>query len=480
VRPTAIVKRDGSEVPFDLARIGAAISKALHAVAIDDKALAAELARVVLEHLERTSDQSVLGIEEVQDAVVHVLQESGYYDAARAYIRYRDERERFRRERRALVAATGDDAARPNLMVVDLDGRRRQWDRGWLQQQLVSRYRLEPKAAEDALLQVEASLAGTAVSELSAPLVLSLVDAALVRCGMHSAAHERTPLRIDRAEAKAALEAVDGFEALQRCGRRVFEQLSLAECYPQSVVRLFTRGRLWIDGLDDPKRGSQYTATIDGNSNPWQVLTNAYSVAAEASRRWRRVRLVLPPSILGHLERGAAALVQPVCALASLAYVYLYCDGRTPLLSAWPFSGHRVSIATYNDDFLLLRQLQEMGLPMISGSHLMRGGYRARVAVELALNAQGLEGEFSQMDGLAMGLVAAARVRLAQLGLLQGGVAQGDTDVRFAIFGLTLHSTSNEYLERQVVQEGLRNGLTLTRSSNLPEEACAHLARLLE
>ena len=127
------------------------------------------------------------------------------------------------------------------------------------------------------------------------------------------------------------------------------------------------------------------------------------------------------------------------------------------------------------DDFLLLRQLQGMGLPMLSGSHLMRGGYRRRVAVELALNAQGLDGEFSQMDALAMGLVAAARVRLAQLGpVLAGG------EIRFAIFGLTMHSTSNEYLERQVIQEGLRNGLSLQRNSNLPEEACAHLARLLE
>jgi hypothetical protein len=210
------------------------------------------------------------------------------------------------------------------------------------------------------------------------------------------------------------------------------------------------------------------------------VLTNAYSIAAEASRRWRRVRLVLPPSILGHLERGAAALVQPISALASLSQVYLYCDGRTPLLASWPFAGQRVSIATYNDDFLLLRQLQDMNLPMLSGSHLMRGGYRARVAVELALNAQGLEGEFSQMDGLAMGLVAAAKVRLGQLGLGGRAQQQGEADVRFAIFGLTLHSTSNEYLERQVVQEGLRNGLSLTRSSNLPEEACAHLGRLLE
>jgi hypothetical protein len=243
------------------------------------------------------------------------------------------------------------------------------------------------------------------------------------------------------------------------------------------VVRLYCRGRLWIDGLDDPRRGSQFTATIDGSSNPWQVLTNAYSIAAEASRRWRRVRLVLPPSILGHLERGAAALVQPIVALASLAHVYLYCDGRTPLLASWPFTGHRVSIATYNDDFLLLRQLQELRLPLLSGPHLMQGGYRGRTTVESAINAQGLDGEYSQMDAVAMALVAGVRVRLAQLG--SSAVFAGG-DLRFAIFGLPTNSASYEYLERQVVQEGLRNDLSLVRSSHLTEEACIHLGRLLE
>ena len=95
----------------------------------------------------------------------------------------------------------------------------------------------------------------------------------------------------------------------------------------------------------------------------------------------------------------------------------------------------------------------------------------------MALNAQGLEGEYSQMDLLAMGLVSAAKVRLSQMGddpVLAGG------DIRFAVYGLQADSPSNEYLERQVVQEGLRNGLTLTKTTNLPEEACLHLGRLLE
>jgi transcriptional regulator NrdR family protein len=474
MRPTTVVKRDGQLVPFDVVRIAHAITRAQQAVGIEDRAQAEELARVVLEHLERGCDQPSLGIEDVQDAVVHVLQESGNYDAAIAYARYRDARERFRRARRVL----GEHNAAPHLAVVDPDGRRRPWERGWLRELLVTRYGIDAKAADDAIVQVEANLADSSLTELGTPLLMSLVDAALVRCGMHDLASERAPLRIERPLARRLLDkAGDGQDAVLGCGRAALEQLSLAERVPPQVTALYCRGRLWVDGFDDPRRGSHHVATVDGTSNPWQVLTQAFSLAAEAKRNWRRLSLVLPPSILGHLERGATTLVQPITALSHLGFVYLYCDGRTPLLARWPFPGGRVSIATYNDDFLLLRQLQEMSLPLLSGPHLMQGNHRGRVTVECAINAQGLDGEYSQMDALAMALVTAVRLRLSQLGdspVFAGG------DLRFAIFGLPGSSPSNDYLERQVIQEGLRNSLTLTRSSHLTEEACIHLGRLLE
>lgn len=473
MRPVQVVKRDGSEVPFELERITAAIDRAQRSVGPADPSLAAELARVVMEHLERTCDRPALGIEEIQDAVVHVLQESGNYDVALAYARYRDARERFRRSRRVL----GAERSAPNLAVIDRDGRRRSWERAWVRGLLVEQLGLPAKAADDALLQVEATLVESSLTELSAPLLLSLVDAALVRCGLHDQAEARAPLRIDRREAAAAVAgAADGRAAPLALGRKALRQLALSEDCPAQVLRHYCCGRLWIDGLDDPLRGTQFTATVDGHSNPWQVLANAFTLATEAGAQWRRVALVLPPSILGHLERGALSLVKPIAALATHAFVYLYCDGRTPLLEHWPFVGQRVSIATYADDFLLLRRLQELHLPMLAGPHLMQGGYRGRVAVELALNAQGLDDEFSQMDALAMALIAGAKVRLAQLAR---ATQPAEGDLRFAIYGLPPASPSIEYLERQVVQEGQRNGLTLVRTTHLPEEACAHLGRLL-
>jgi hypothetical protein len=471
-----IVKRDGRVDPFVPERISAAVHKALCAVGEDDADLANELGQVVAEHLERTADRPQVDLEEVQDAVVHVLQESGQYKAAIAYARYRDERERQRRSDRL----SGVTAAAPNLLVLDNDGRYRRWDRTWLLPMLAEHYRLDERTADKVIPEVEALLAGTTVDELGLPVLCGLIDTALVRLGMHAVAAQRTGVRVDRPLIDGlAASGRPGGQLLGDAGRAVLRQWSLSGQYPVQVRRLNASGRLWFDGLDDPWRGSQFTAVLDGPSNPWQILTTALALAQDARRSWRRVRLVLPPNLLGHLERGARQFLAPVAALSEQAQVYLACDGRTPLLADWPFpagqSRFPVSIAVAHDDFLVMRRLQELDLPLLSGPHLFEPGWRSRVAVELALNAQGLDNEFSALDGLAMGLVAAAQVRLQQLGAAADGA-----ELRFALYGLPAHAASAEYLERQVTQEGLRAGITLRRSANLSEEACTHLGRLLE
>lgn len=474
VAPDRIVKRDGAVVPFDRCKVVQAIARALDAVGRGDRLLAEELGQVVVEHLERTCDSASPGIEEVQDAVVYVLQESGEYDVALAYTRYRDSRERQRRQRRIV----GTETSAINLMVLGRDGRRRPWQRELLQSHLQAQLELTPKAALDVCLTVEGFLADSVITEISTVVLLSLVDAALVRCGFTEAAEDLAPLRLDRAHVQQCMRTVPcGRDAVVAVGRHAFSQLSLVDGFPSEVLRLYCKGRLWVDGLDDPLRGSEFTAALDGSSNPWQILAQAFTLASDAGRHWREVNLIIPPMILGHLERGALALVEPLEQLADLANCYLYCDGRTPLLDDWPFTSTCISIATYAEDFLLLRRLQELGLSHRSGPHLMQGGHRRRVAVKLAINAQGLDEQYSQMDALAMALVSAARIR--QRSLVDSAALAG-ADIRYAIFGLPPGAPSNEYLERQVVQEGLRCGIALSRSTNLPEDACAHLGRLFE
>ena len=98
-RPVSLRKRDGRLVPFELDKIGAAIEAAGLATGEFDQVTALALAAHVLTRL----TQRVVEVEQAQDAVERVLMEAGHYGTARAYIVYREQHGRLRRDRKAIV-----------------------------------------------------------------------------------------------------------------------------------------------------------------------------------------------------------------------------------------------------------------------------------------------------------------------------------------------------------------------------------------
>ncbi|HWR65514.1 MAG TPA: ATP cone domain-containing protein [Bellilinea sp.] len=101
-----VIKRTGAIVPFNPERITNAIYRAAVAVGGRDRKTAEELSIQVIDLLEqnRVSEQ-IPTVEEIQDAVEKVLIENGHARVAKAYILYRDERARLRKDR-AVRAAT--------------------------------------------------------------------------------------------------------------------------------------------------------------------------------------------------------------------------------------------------------------------------------------------------------------------------------------------------------------------------------------
>ncbi len=473
--PAAIIKRDGRQEPFAAGRIAAAIARALAAVGQDDPGTAEELARVAAEHLTRLDDAAV-PLEAVQDACVHVLQESGHYEAAVAFVRYRDARERARRER----IADGDRRQAANLHVVDGQWRSRPWDAAWLAGLVRARTGLGERAAADVVAQAERLLAGTCVDQLPLHQVMALAHAAMVQLGLHAAGAVTAPIGIDPGEIRRALLAPGDGDGLERLGRAMAREWSLSALHlPGPALRLWSQGRLWVSGIDDPARGARLTTTVESVPNPWQVLTSAFALCQSAATHWQRVRLVLPPAVLGHLERGASALVAPIAALARSAEVFLYCDGRTPLLSSWPFAGARVGLASYNQDFILDQRMREFGRSLLSGPTLLDPARPQRVLADLAVNAQGLDRDLDALDELALAAVGALHARLRLLGAL-GGEPVAAGAARSAVYGLPHDSEARRYLEDQIVQEARRRAMVLERAGSLSEEACAHFGRLLD
>lgn len=95
-----VIKRTGAVVPFNRQRIVNAIYRAAVAVGGRDRSIAEGLADQVVEILEQMMpDGSMPTVEEIQDIVEKVLIENGHARTAKAYILYREERSRHRRQK---------------------------------------------------------------------------------------------------------------------------------------------------------------------------------------------------------------------------------------------------------------------------------------------------------------------------------------------------------------------------------------------
>ena len=103
-QPSRIVKRDGTQVPFDADRIYSAILRAGQATGdfAEDEArlLTAQVVKFVSH---RFSAEEPPTIERVQDVVEQVLISANHLQTARAYIVYREQHKRLRDDHRTLV-----------------------------------------------------------------------------------------------------------------------------------------------------------------------------------------------------------------------------------------------------------------------------------------------------------------------------------------------------------------------------------------
>lgn len=101
-----VIKRTGSVVPFNPERITNAIYRAAVAVGGRDRQTAENLTRQVIQILQQNgSPDQIPTVEEIQDVVEKVLIENGHARVAKAFILYRDERARSRKNRAARAAS---------------------------------------------------------------------------------------------------------------------------------------------------------------------------------------------------------------------------------------------------------------------------------------------------------------------------------------------------------------------------------------
>ena len=92
-----VVKRDGEIAEFALSKISSAIAKAFNATQkLYNEDITNLLSLRVTSDFQTKLKDSTVTVEDIQDSVEHVLEQSGYTDVAKAYILYRKNREKIR------------------------------------------------------------------------------------------------------------------------------------------------------------------------------------------------------------------------------------------------------------------------------------------------------------------------------------------------------------------------------------------------
>ena len=112
-----VVKRDGTEVPYNREKIIAAVNKAVAEVngAVDPAWLGCHIAKGVDSYMEAHTVECIT-VEEIQDLVENLLIYGGDYpEIARAYIRYRYVHEMARQNYKGLMDTIGEKLSAANV-----------------------------------------------------------------------------------------------------------------------------------------------------------------------------------------------------------------------------------------------------------------------------------------------------------------------------------------------------------------------------
>lgn len=92
-----VVKRDGEIAEFNLVKITGAITKAFNATGnMYNEDIVNLLSLRVTADFQTKIKDNLISVEDIQDSVEHVLEQTGYTDVAKAYILYRKNREKIR------------------------------------------------------------------------------------------------------------------------------------------------------------------------------------------------------------------------------------------------------------------------------------------------------------------------------------------------------------------------------------------------
>ncbi len=281
--PMHVRKRDGRRVPFDKARIAAAVTRAQSAVGEQDPEFAAAVADVVglgMASRRRGTRGEITGaagslgsrpappppsVEEIQDLVEEALVEMGRARVAKAYILYRDRRARARDALLVVDDEGPQRAASGRMPQVKDGGGTSPWNPSRIVAALVDEAELPRELAEQVAERVEARVFDAGLRRLSTGLVREIVDNELGAMGLDAALRRQEPVGLPRHDLRRLLdaprqlpsEAADVYASappgpVEAAGAEVLRRFALEDVLGDEVAEKHRDGSLFVEDLGAP------------------------------------------------------------------------------------------------------------------------------------------------------------------------------------------------------------------------------------
>ena len=190
-------KRGGQLVSFNQGKIAEAIFRAAQSVGGEDRALAEEIADVVVLFLEKQYGPNGLPtIEEIQDMVEKVLIETGHAKTAKAYILYRERRSRIRETMKVRKHVVTQNNATDMSLLVDPGTRDelRPWNKQLIALALEKEADVPPQVAAEIASTVEQRVIASGMNRISTSLIRELTDNELFERGLSGSLERQASL----------------------------------------------------------------------------------------------------------------------------------------------------------------------------------------------------------------------------------------------------------------------------------------------
>lgn len=367
----SVRKRDGRDVPFDESKIRLAIERAMAAVGEVEAGFAGEVAGVVRMTLEQrleaaraahqargeagSEGELVPAIEDIQDLVEQALVELGRARLAKAYILYRDRRQRVREAIGMQQDLSGAGTA-ARLRVLESEGSS-PWSKGRIVAALMDEAELSRELAESVAAQVERRVLAAGFRSISTGLIRGLVDNELLSRGLEGAVRRQGMLGIPRHDLRRMLReetpregrAFEGGSATQVEGRTsagILRRFALEEALDEDSAERHRVGDFHLVDLEAPQRplcvALPSELLLCGEPGPeasFELLDDWVRVATAASRGavLEDIGPVLQP--LARSGRGGSPLLagflRAIGAAARAANRDLDLCGPTSKSAAW-------------------------------------------------------------------------------------------------------------------------------------------------